>query len=613
MNMTAHALGLVSRPIDLKTLKTNNRGAIMVLGIFFACMMIGWMWMLIGLGDAIIWRDRSQEAADAMSYSSAAIQAQGMNLISFVNVLMLIMTAVYLLMSFVYNILDFVHAILGSDKDKKYCWQQTSCGARKTDIEILSVIPYMEWLQPVADYWCDAANIVGGLHDGNTNGAPGTGSVGWLFGKYELGMVKIMPILSTFEDFVSYATPWAGELVGIYTATQYKDWGKDRWGVPLSATLIPATFTPGKAGSLLPAKRYKSCNDEVWEKEGKCEPLNCDAQDPSNCEPYNGGDKREGLPVGIPDGGFTAVCDYAGAKIADEAGGMVKGLIPGPVGTVLGKIVGVVVGALGEAMAEKYCKQDSKGFFGSLDGAIDIVRIGTAAQMGGWKNEEKCPNSDKWGSDSGGCGGPKQCDKVYQMKIGDGNQFWQDPEFAGGPHLVVDYAANGNDWMQVWGAVWGGNRVEQAQKKVAVAGMDSSGNGVWNTFIPENSETAFSLYTAQAEFYFNCEDKWGSEECNKDSNASYNMKWKARLRRMHGISWGPDLLGYLWGGTLGATFDDKVKKIIGGAVGKVFTNPLANQLGKTALNQGYNFIKTWAGDKVGGMLDPSSAVPDYIH
>ena len=90
--MTTTAL----RPLD--NLQKNNRGAIMVLGIFFACMMIGWMWMLIGLGDAFIWRDRSQEAADAMSYSSAAIQAQGMNLISFVNVLMLIMTAVYMLM-----------------------------------------------------------------------------------------------------------------------------------------------------------------------------------------------------------------------------------------------------------------------------------------------------------------------------------------------------------------------------------------------------------------------------------------------------------------------------------------------------------------------------------
>jgi hypothetical protein len=597
-------------PLKLK----DSRGAIMVLGIFFACMMIGWMWMLIGLGDAMIWRDRSQEAADAMSYSSAAVQAQGMNLISFINVLMLILTAVYLLMSFIYNVLDLLHVLIGSDQDKKKCFGQSSCGARQNDMELLSMVPYFEWLQPIADYWCDAANIIGALHDGNTNGAPSGASLGGLFGKYEKVMIKTMPILSKFEDFVSYATPWAGELIGIYTATQYKDWGKDRWGLPISATLIPATFTPGQPGSYLPAHKYKSCDDKVWEEEGKCVPLNCDAQDPNNCAPYNGGDKREGLPVAIPDSGFSAVCDYAGAKLSGTAKSAISGLIPGPIGTVVGFIVGTVLGALGDAFTNSYCHQDSAGLFSGVDVGISILRFATAAQMGGWNNKEKCPN-DNWGhGDSGGCGGPKQCENVYDMKLGDGNQFWQDPVYAGGPHLVVDYAANGNDWMQVWGAVWGGNRVEQAEKKVAVAGMDSSGGHTWSSLVPGTStESLFNLYLAQAEFYFDCEQKWGDEECNKDSNASYNMNWRARLRRMHGLSWGSDLLGYLWNGSLGSTFDDKAKEIIGGAVSSTITNPIAGKLTSTVLNQGYSFVKGWAGDQIGSMFQPASAVPDFIH
>ena len=222
----------IRRPFELKG---NNRGAIMVLGVFFACMMIGWMWMMIGLGDAIVWRDRSQEAADSMAYSSAAIQAQGMNLISFVNVLMLILTAVYLVMSFVYDILDFLHTMIGSTNDGSCL--PTSCDVRKDDLTILSMVPYLEWLEPIADVWCDVGQFVGALHDGNTNDGP-PGGVGGIFGKYEKVMVKVMPPLSTFEDFVSYATPWAGELVGIYQATQYKDYGKMRLGLPISATLI---------------------------------------------------------------------------------------------------------------------------------------------------------------------------------------------------------------------------------------------------------------------------------------------------------------------------------------------------------------------------------------
>ena len=56
---------------ERKSLKRDNNGAIMVLGIFMACAMIGLTWEFIGLGDAMIWRDRSQEAADAAATARA--------------------------------------------------------------------------------------------------------------------------------------------------------------------------------------------------------------------------------------------------------------------------------------------------------------------------------------------------------------------------------------------------------------------------------------------------------------------------------------------------------------------------------------------------------------
>ncbi len=592
----------------------DNRGAIMVIGVFFACMMIGWMWMLVGLGDAMIWRDRSQEAADAVSYSSAAVQAQGMNLISFINILMLILAAVYLLLSFVYNIADFLHIILGSDKDKAAC-MQSSCGARKTDMEIVSALPYFEWLEPVADVWCDAANVVGALVNGNSNGAPTQFSVGGLLGSLETVMVDTMPVLSKFEDFVAYAFPWAGELVGVYTATTFTDWGHSRIGLPLSATLIPATFTPGKAGSF-PAKKYKSCDSDECTN-----PTDCNAEDTGNCQPESdGGDKREGLPVDIPDKGFTALCDYAGAKVTSSASDAVKNLLGGGImGSVGSVIVSTVLGALADAMSDDYCSADSNGLFGTLDDIIDFSAPPlTAIQGGGWKNKEKCPHND-WGGGGGGeCGGPTACDSVWQMKIDGDNgskNFWGNPTEAGGPHLVVDYAANGNDWMQVWGGVWGGNRTEQAEKKVAVASMDSqNGSGTWQSIIGgSTTETLFTFYLSQSEFYFDCEDKWDADECNKDSNASYNIAWRARLRRMHGLSWGSDILGYAWNGSLGSTFDDKVKDVIQGAMGSVFNDPIAQRLSTTAVNNGYTFIKGYAGDLVGSAFNPASAVPDFIH
>ena len=96
-------------------------------------------------------------------------------------------------------------------------------------------------------------------------------------------------------------------------------------------------------------------------------------------------------------------------------------------------------------------------------------------------------------------------------------------------------------------------------------------------------------------------------------SASYNMNWRARLRRMHGVSWGQDLLGYVWGGSIGASFDDRAKNIIGGIVGGAFTNPIAGKLAKTASNDAYTALKNWAGDQVGSMYQPASAIPDFIH
>src|ERR1019366_6590532 len=95
----------------------DNRGAIMVLGIFMACAMVGMMWYIIGIGDAVIWRDRSQEAADSMAFSSAAVHARGMNMISFINMVFAIVVGLYLVAAVIYNVLDFMILITGRTDD----------------------------------------------------------------------------------------------------------------------------------------------------------------------------------------------------------------------------------------------------------------------------------------------------------------------------------------------------------------------------------------------------------------------------------------------------------------------------------------------------------------
>lgn len=70
------------------SLRRDERGAVLVLGVFMAACLVGMLWYLAGIGDAIIQRQRLQEAADAAAFSSAVLHARGMNLLVLVNLIM---------------------------------------------------------------------------------------------------------------------------------------------------------------------------------------------------------------------------------------------------------------------------------------------------------------------------------------------------------------------------------------------------------------------------------------------------------------------------------------------------------------------------------------------
>jgi hypothetical protein len=49
----------------------DERGAVMVLGIFMCACLVGVLWYLAGIGDAVVYRQRLQEAADATAARSS--------------------------------------------------------------------------------------------------------------------------------------------------------------------------------------------------------------------------------------------------------------------------------------------------------------------------------------------------------------------------------------------------------------------------------------------------------------------------------------------------------------------------------------------------------------
>lgn len=91
--------------VTAKKLHADNRGAVMLTGLCMSCFLIGSLWFLIGIGDAIVFRDTMQEAADHAAFTSAAFHARGMNFISACNLILLAMITIHIILGLIHDIL----------------------------------------------------------------------------------------------------------------------------------------------------------------------------------------------------------------------------------------------------------------------------------------------------------------------------------------------------------------------------------------------------------------------------------------------------------------------------------------------------------------------------
>jgi hypothetical protein len=65
-----------------------------VMGLFMAVLLAGLMYSLVGIGDAIVQRERMQDAADAAALSGAVLHARGMNTLVLINLTMAALLAI---------------------------------------------------------------------------------------------------------------------------------------------------------------------------------------------------------------------------------------------------------------------------------------------------------------------------------------------------------------------------------------------------------------------------------------------------------------------------------------------------------------------------------------
>jgi len=75
-------------------LRDDDGGAMMVMGIFMAVILVGAIYYVMGIGQSIIYHERMQDAADAGAFGAAVIHARGMNVIAFLNIVSAALMAV---------------------------------------------------------------------------------------------------------------------------------------------------------------------------------------------------------------------------------------------------------------------------------------------------------------------------------------------------------------------------------------------------------------------------------------------------------------------------------------------------------------------------------------
>jgi hypothetical protein len=82
-------------------LRRDQRGAILVPAVAMGAMLVGALYYVASVGDAVIFRTQLQDAADTTAFKSAVWHANGMNMITVLNVIMSIALGVFALLRIV--------------------------------------------------------------------------------------------------------------------------------------------------------------------------------------------------------------------------------------------------------------------------------------------------------------------------------------------------------------------------------------------------------------------------------------------------------------------------------------------------------------------------------
>lgn len=446
----------------LKELRSNNEGAILVLGVLMGALLVGALWNIASVGDAAIWREHLQDGADAAAFENAVWNARGMNVVVMLNILMSMVMAVLVVWR---GIEIFLSALLA--------------------IIAIACIITLFFPNPLTGAACElgvdaAEGITNALVRMAKNDEKVANDVYKIIDKLKKGqevVSLVVPLLGVAESSAStsaaYNLPAFGLSASLTPSLQANsDWVQDRIATGVS----------------LPVQ---------WDSEWKL------CQMAGEFVPNQIAGVLEKIAGGC-DGGGGGLC------------AVVKAIDGGPIKDFLGKITG--------SLPAIFCGKG--GLPTSADEAIKNAAQDACKAAGQKEPKSSDPDYDK----------TKEFAKYWKNGKFDNDACVKDGVKKGSaktytdqgkkPAKVWEYATNGNFFMQSWGISFEDPpRLERDDRALEIG----DGKRTGNLQASPTDKLGGTMGSAEAEIYANCDTDWSG--CK--SNAAWQMRWKARLRRVH--------------------------------------------------------------------------------
>jgi hypothetical protein len=462
-----------------RTLRSDDSGTIIVIAIFMAAALVGCIWYMFGLGEAMVYRQQLRAAADATAFSSAVINATGMNIISMLNIAMAVVLSVLLALQIIFLIgivLTVISALL--EIPTAGAVTPITLGLVRFDTQMFNII---QKVQDPVFMTIAGLNVTAGIE-------------GLLVPWVSLKEARAVPLL--------------------YKSAREPEGAFQPFSLSLIFTRLPFLFNYGesKLGSLLQDKVPILKN--LKNKGISINPAKADA-----------GITKYGLPV--TDEKYSVLCEHAahelvqGFEYLSPLGAVSRMMNADQLldgfsyffGLFVGQFPGVFCSGVDPLLAFK----NQLGVdIDRVSGVITFAKKvpGLKAIVQPLEAFEKLAKKANDVTSKGAKGKPYQA-SMYPMK-------------------PAELYQNGNSFGQIWATIGGDNQSTLG----AITGVDVA---TWGKGASTQATPSETMDYAEAEFYYDCgvgaakpsvgRSDGGGAWVDCKYNAMWNMFWKARLTR----------------------------------------------------------------------------------